>query len=63
MPATPVIAHTPIAVGVTALAGPVTVAVNEMVEPRAAVVAPAETAIVGITPVTRVGLPDVGATL
>ena len=63
MPATPVIAQMPVAVGVTALAGPETVAVNVMVAPRAAVADPSLTAIVGMTPVTRVGLPVVGATL
>ena len=48
-PVTPVTAQVPAAEGATAFAGPVTVAVNEMVDPRDAVGAPAVTATVGVT--------------
>ena len=63
MPATPVIAQMPVATGVTAFAGPVTVAVNAIVEPRVAVGNVVATTTVGVTPVTTVDVPDVGATL
>ena len=53
----------PVATGVTELAGPVTVAVNAIVEPKVAVGNVVATTTVGVTPVTSVDVPDVGATL
>ena len=47
-PATPVIAQIPVAVGVTALPGPVTVAVKVRVMPSAADAAPAVTPTAGV---------------
>ena len=61
IPATPVIAHVPLALGATALAGPVTVAVKEIVEPSAALGAPAATVTVGVALATVVVKPEVGA--
>jgi len=61
-PVTPVIVQVPVPVGATAVDGPVTVAVNEMVSPRFAVAASALTATVGVTAVTVVEVPEVGAT-
>jgi hypothetical protein len=49
-----VIAHTPLAVGATALAGPVTVAVKVSVDPKFAVAAPAATVTVGVALATVV---------
>ena len=60
-PVTPVIAHTPIAVGVTALAGPVTVAVKVKVPPSGAVADPSVTETVGVDFATVVVKPEVGA--
>jgi hypothetical protein len=60
-PVTPVITHVPTAVGAFAPAGPVTVAVNVTVEPRAAVGALAFTATVGVDLPTVVVPPDVRA--
>ena len=57
------IAQVPVPVGATALAGPVTVAVKEIVEPSVAVAAPATTATVGVAALTKVVAPDDGATL
>ena len=57
---TPVIAHDPAFVGAIAVAGPFTVAVKEIVEPRAAVDALAVTAMVGVAGLTVVESPDVG---
>ena len=59
-PPTPVIAHCPAALGATAPLGPVTVAVNVTVVPRAAVAALATTATVGSPLVTAVEAPEVG---
>lgn len=61
-PLTPVIAQVPIAVGATARAGPATVAVKVKELPRVAE-AGLLMVIAGITPVTTVEAPDVGATL
>jgi len=60
-PVTPVIAQIPLALGATALAGPVTVAVKEIVEPRDADAAPAATVTVGVALATVVVYPEVGA--
>ena len=60
-PATPVIAQTPLAVGATALAGPVTVAVKVIVDPKLALEAPAATVTVGVALATVVVYPEVGA--
>ena len=60
-PLTPVILQVPREVGAIALAGPVTVAVNVMIEPSGAVVALATTAAVGVDFATEVVLPEVGA--
>ena len=60
-PVTPVIAHVPVADGVTALAGPVTVAVKVRVEPSAPVAAPAVTKTFGVALATVVVKPEVGA--
>ena len=60
-PLTPVIAHVPLAVGATALSGPVTVAVKVIVAPRAALAALATTATVGVALATLVVFPEVGA--
>ena len=62
-PLTPVIVHIPVPVGATALEGPVTVAVNVIVDPNVAVDAPATTETVGVAAVTVVVDPDEGATL
>ena len=61
-PVTPVMVQVPVPVGATAVAGPVTVALNEIVEPSAPVDALATTETVGVTAVTVVVLPEVGAT-
>ena len=53
-PGTPVIAQIPVAVGATALAGPVTVAVKVIVAPSAALLAPAATVTVGVALATVV---------
>jgi hypothetical protein len=53
-PDTPVIAQIPLALGATALVGPVTVAVKVIVAPKAAVVAPAATVTVGVALATVV---------
>ena len=58
-PATPVITQLPVPVGATAVEGPVTVAVKEIVSPKLAMEALATTATVGITAVAIVVLPDV----
>jgi len=60
-PATPVIAQIPVALGATALAGPVTVAVKVMVAPRAALAELATTPTVGVALATVVVYPEVGA--
>lgn len=60
-PVTPVIAQMPVALGATALTGPVTVAVKVMVEPRDADAAPAATLTVGVALATVVVYPEVGA--
>ena len=60
-PVTPVIAHVPVADGVTALTGPVTVAVKVRVEPSAALAAPAVTPTAGVALATVVVKPEVGA--
>ena len=52
----------PVPVGATAVDGPVTVAVKEMVEPSEALEASADTTTLGVTAVTVVVVPDVGAT-
>jgi len=57
---TPVMAHDPAFVGATAVAGPLTVAVNEIVEPSAADATFAVTATVGVAGFTVVESPDVG---
>ena len=57
---TPVIAHDPAFVGAIADVGPFTVAVNEIVEPSAAVETFAVTATVGVTGFTVVESPEVG---
>jgi hypothetical protein len=62
-PATPAIAHEPIPLGATAPEGPVTVAVNVIVEPRVALDALAITEIVGVDLPTVVVAPEVGAVL
>lgn len=62
-PVTPVIAHDPIPEGATAPVGPVTVAVNVIVEPRVEVEAPPTTETVGVDLPTVVVAPDVGAVL
>ena len=59
-PATPVIAHWPVGLGATAPVGPVTTAVNVIVEPRVAVLWFAVTAIVGVAVPTVTGEPDCG---
>ena len=61
IPDTPVIAHVPTPDGATAADGPVTEAVNVIVEPSALAEALALTATVGETVVTVVVLPEVGA--
>ena len=61
-PTTPVIVQLPVAVGATALTGPETVVVNEIVAPREAVGALAVTETDGVAVVTVVVLPEVGAT-
>ena len=53
-PLTPVILQLPSAVGAMALAGPVTVAVKVMVEPRPALAAAATTPTVGVALATVV---------
>ena len=53
-PVTPVIDQLPIALGVMALAGPLTVAVKVMESPRLAFAAPATTATVGVALATVV---------
>ena len=58
-PVTPVTNQVPEPVGAVAPDGPVAVAVNVMVEPRAAVVELATTATVGTTLLTEVVVPDV----
>ena len=60
-PLTPVIAQIPVALGATALTGPVTVAVKVIVEPKDALVAPAATVTVGVALATVVVYPEVGA--
>ena len=60
-PLTPVIAQIPVALGATALTGPVTVAVKVMVAPSAALEAPAATVTVGVALATVVVYPEVGA--
>ena len=62
MPVTPVIVHEPVPDGATAETGPVTVAVNVSVSPKLAVAAPAATVTLGVTAVTVVVVPEVGAT-
>ena len=59
---TPVIVQIPVPVGATAVEGPVTVAVNEIVDPSEADEEFAETMTSGVTAVTVVVVPDVGAT-
>jgi hypothetical protein len=54
--------HMPVPVGARAVVGPVTVALKEIVEPRRPVEASAVTETLGVTAVTVVVLPDVGAT-
>ena len=54
IPVTPVIDQLPVALGVMALAGPVTVAVKVMESPRFAFAAPATTATVGLALATVV---------
>jgi len=61
IPLTPVMAHVPIPLGAIAPVGPVTVAVNVIVEPRAALEDPATTPTVGVDRPTVVVAPDVGA--
>jgi hypothetical protein len=61
-PVTPVMLHMPVPVGARAVAGPVTVALKEIVEPSRPVEASAVTETLGVTAVTVVVLPDVGAT-
>jgi hypothetical protein len=61
-PDTPVIIQLPVPDGATAVAGPVTIAVNEMVPPRFPVDASALTITFGVTAVTVVVVPEVGAT-
>ena len=53
-PLTPLIVQVPAPVGATALAGPETVVVKNIVEPRGAEVAFAETEIVGVIALTNV---------
>jgi len=59
---TPVIVQIPVPVGATAVEGPETVAVKETVDPRAAVEESADTTTSGVTAVTLVVVPEVGAT-
>ena len=58
-PATPTIAHTPLAVGATAPLGPVTVAVKVIVVPNAAEMAFAVTVTAGLAFATEVVEPEV----
>ena len=60
-PITPVIAQIPVAVGVTALAGPVTVAVKVRVLPSAADAGGVTIKTVGVALLTVVVKPEVGA--
>jgi hypothetical protein len=60
-PLTPVMLQMPRAVGASAAAGPVTVAVKVMLEPSDAVDVPATTPTVGVALPTVVVLPEVGA--
>ena len=60
-PGTPVIAQIPLAVGATALLGPVTVAVKVIVAPSAALAELATTPTVGVALATVVVYPEVGA--
>ena len=60
-PATPVIDHIPNPVGAVAALGPETVAVNVIVAPSAALSALALTDTTGVTVVTVVVSPEVGA--
>lgn len=60
-PLTPVIVQVPVPVGATALAGPDTVVVNTIVEPRVPVPVFALTETVGATVETVVVEPEVGA--
>ena len=59
-PVTPVIAHVPNPLGAIAPDGPETVAVNVIVDPRAALAELATTATVGVARPTVVVAPDVG---
>jgi hypothetical protein len=61
IPLTPVIDHVPNPVAATAALGPVTVAVNMIVEPSGALSAFALTTTLGVAAVTVVVSPDVGA--
>jgi hypothetical protein len=54
--------HKPVPVGATAVDGPVTTAVKEIVSPKLAVAALAVTVTEGVTAVTSVVVPEVGAT-